>query len=181
MKKLKILFLVLFTLITTLSYGQILKGTGLVYTNGVPIHTPRTSSESEYAVDVSTGKGDLYLWNRTSNTWKLIPEGIEVADNALVPSSAPAYGQSRFRVNNVPTLYFWTGITWIPLTGNAYTAGTGIDITGNVITNTGDLSNTNEIQYIDTLRLTGTTLEASLYNDGLPLKTVSLGSLAGNL
>ena len=181
MKKLKILFLVLFTLITTLSYGQILKGTGLVYTNGVPTHTPRTSSESEYAVDVSTGKGDLYLWNRTSNTWKLIPEGIEVADNALVPSSAPAYGQSRFRVNNVPVLYFWTGITWIPLTGNAYTAGTGIDITGNVITNTGDLSNTNEIQYIDTLRLTGTTLEASLYNDGLPLKTVSLGSLAVNL
>mgnify|MGYP003471567349 FL=1 len=181
MKKLKILFLVLFTLITTLSYGQILKGTGLVYTNGVPIHTPRTSSESEYAVDVSTGKGDLYLWNRTSNTWKLIPEGIEIADNALVPSSAPAYGQSRFRVNNVPVLYFWTGITWIPLTGNAYTAGTGIDITGNVITNLGDLSNTNEIQYIDTLRLTGTTLEASLFNDGLPLKTVDLSSLSINL
>jgi hypothetical protein len=33
-------------------------------------------------------------------------------------------------------------------TGTTYTAGTGIDLTGNVITNTGDLSNTNELQTI---------------------------------
>lgn len=62
--------------------------------------------------------------------------------------------------------------------------GTGISVSGTnniTITNTGDLSNTNEIQYIDTLRLTGTTLETSLFNDGLPLKTVDLSSLSINL
>lgn len=115
--RLKILFLFLFTLVSNLSYGQILKGTGLVYTNGVPTHIPRTSTESEYAVDVSNNKGDLYLWNRTSNTWVLIGEGIDVAANSNVPSGAPGYGQSRFRINNVPTLYFWTGVTWAALGG----------------------------------------------------------------
>lgn len=35
-------------------------------------------------------------------------------------------------------------------------------------------------QYIDTLRLTGTTLEISLFGDGQPLKTVSLASLVAD-
>lgn len=175
------LLVLVFFLFANLSYGQIVKGTGIVYTNGVPTHTPRTSTESEYAVDISAGKGDLYLWNRLSNTWKLIGEGIDVATTNAVPVAAPTYGESRFRINTVPTLYFWTGITWVPLSGSIYTAGTGIDITGNVISNTGDLSNTNEIQRVDTFRLNGTSLELSLINDGVPLSSVSLGSLATNI
>jgi hypothetical protein len=57
----------------------------------------------------------------------------------------------------------WDGTQWAPGTddGILYGAGTGIDITGNVITNTGDTSNTNEIQ---TLSITGTTI--SLSNGG---------------
>lgn len=179
-KLLKILLITLFSFFAIESYAQIVKGTGITYTNGIPTHTPRVSTESEYSIDVSTGKGDLYLWNRSTNSWSLIGEGIDVVNNSAVPSIAPGYGQSRFRINNVPTLYFWTGTVWLPLTGSLYTAGTGIDITANVITNTGDLSNTNEIQYIDTLRLNGTTLEISLYNDGVPLKTVDLSTLGGS-
>lgn len=59
----------------------------------------------------------------------------------------------------------WDGIQWVPsndLTGSAgYTAGQGIGIAGNVVSNTGDLSNTNEIQ---TLSLNGSSL--SLSNGG---------------
>lgn len=40
----------------------------------------------------------------------------------------------------------WNGSTWLPAAdaGTTYTAGTGIDVTGTVISNTGDLSDTNE-------------------------------------
>lgn len=59
----------------------------------------------------------------------------------------------------------WDGTQWVPssdLTGSAaYTAGQGIGISSNVISNTGDLSNTNEIQ---TLSLNGSSL--SLSNGG---------------
>jgi len=57
------------------------------------------------------------------------------------------------------------------IAGTNYTAGTGISISGNIISNTGDLSNTNEIQ---TLNLTGTSL--SLSNGG---GTVTLPSGTG--
>ncbi len=44
----------------------------------------------------------------------------------------------------------WNGSAWLPATdaGTTYTAGTGIDITSTTISNTGDLSNTNELQTI---------------------------------
>ncbi len=46
----------------------------------------------------------------------------------------------------------WNGTAWAPATdaGTTYTAGTGIDITGTTISNTGDVSNTNELQTIST-------------------------------
>ena len=69
-------------------------------------------------------------------------------------------------------------------TGTTYTAGTGIDITGNIISNSGDLSSANEIQ---NLSISGNTL--SLSNGGgdvtLPVgATYSAGSginISGNV
>lgn len=57
----------------------------------------------------------------------------------------------------------WNGTTWAPandLTGGSgsFTAGNGININGNIISNTGDLSNTNELQ---TLTLNGSVLSLS--------------------
>lgn len=54
----------------------------------------------------------------------------------------------------------WNGSAWVPATddntGTTYTAGTGIAISGgNVISNTGDLSNTNEIQTVSFNSATG--------------------------
>ena len=54
-------------------------------------------------------------------------------------------------------------------TGTTYTAGTGISIAGNVISNTGDLSSTNEIQ---TLAISGNTLSISGSNS-ITLPTVA--------
>lgn len=47
----------------------------------------------------------------------------------------------------------WNGTAWIPTTpttGSTYTAGTGIDITSNVITNTGDTDASNDITTVST-------------------------------
>jgi hypothetical protein len=54
----------------------------------------------------------------------------------------------------------WNGTAWVPGIddGLVYTGGTGIGVTGSVISNTGDVSNTNEIQ---DLTLTGNTLALS--------------------
>jgi hypothetical protein len=58
----------------------------------------------------------------------------------------------------------WNGANWVPATitsEGAYSAGTGISLNGNTIVNTGDLSNSNEIQ---SLSLNGNVL--SLTNGG---------------
>lgn len=79
----------------------------------------------------------------------------------------------------------WNGNSWVPDTDNSnvYAAGTGININGNVISNTGDNDNsaTNEIQ---TLSISGNTL--SLTNGGmvnLPSPSYTEGTgidIAGN-
>ncbi len=65
--------------------------------------------------------------------------------------------QSISLVGNQLSLSQNGGTVTLP-TGTTYTAGNGISLTGNAITNTGDLSNTNEIQ---TISLTGNTLALS--------------------
>ncbi len=58
-------------------------------------------------------------------------------------------------------------------TGTTYTAGTGINIAGNQITNTGDLSATNEIQ---TISLTGNQLTLSNTGGTVTLPTYTAGT-----
>ncbi len=68
-----------------------------------------------------------------------------------------------------------TGVT-LPIVG--VTAGTGISVStssGNAtVTNTGDLSSTNEIQRLDTFAVVSGILRASLLNDGVPFSGVPL-------
>lgn len=67
-------------------------------------------------------------------------------------------------------------------------AGTGIGVSGNgtvatpyIITNTGDLSSTNELQYVDTLLYSGDTLRLSLSLDGRPQKKVYIPTPPGGI
>ncbi|MCC7503868.1 MAG: hypothetical protein IT259_01150 [Saprospiraceae bacterium] len=63
---------------------------------------------------------------------------MKLSDLTDVQTAAPANGQ----------VLKWNGSAWAPAAdnGQAYVAGTGISISGNTIANTGDLSNTNELQ-----------------------------------
>lgn len=79
------------------------------------------------------------------------------------------------------TLSLTSDPTTVTLPVIGITAGTGISTSstsGNfTITNTGDLSNTNELQQIDTFRVNGSNLELSLQNDNQAVRTVSLSSI----
>ena len=69
---------------------------------------------------------------------------VKIADaNVTMPKLAQAGAISGQVIK-------WNGSAWAPAAdaGTTYTAGTGIDITGTTISNTGDLSNTNELQTI---------------------------------
>ncbi|MEK7257669.1 MAG: hypothetical protein AAB316_23130, partial [Bacteroidota bacterium] len=73
----------------------------------------------------------------------LVPRMTE-AQRLAIPS--PANGLLVFDISKGKFYYNNSG-PWIPLE-TSYYAGTGIDVTFNTITNTGDLSNTNELQTI---------------------------------
>lgn len=75
---------------------------------------------------------------------------MQLAELKDVQETAPANGQ----------VLKWNGSAWAPAAdnGQVYTAGTGIAINGNVIANTGDLSNENELQ---TLTINGNQLSIS--------------------
>ena len=79
------------------------------------------------------------------------------------------------------TLSLSSDPTTVTLPVIGITAGTGISTSstsGNfTITNTGDLSNTNELQQIDTFRVNGANLELSLQNDNQSVRTVPLSSI----
>ncbi len=87
---------------------------------------------------------------------------MKLSDLTDVQTAAPANGQ----------VLKWNGSSWGPAADNsqAYTAGTGISINGNTIANTGDLSNTNELQ---NLTISGNQLSISNGN------TVTLPTGAG--
>jgi len=149
------------------------KTAGVNYSVGAPAWTPSVNTGSELAIDTISKR--LYLWNRNTATWDIQGQGIDVVSGATAPAYVPNQTDSKFAINNDNELYYYTGSAWAYLNAGAtYTAGTGIGIAGTVISNTGDLSNTNELQTIDTFSVSGQTLSVSLSSDGQPARTVTL-------
>jgi len=74
---------------------------------------------------------------------------VTVTDNARIDLTLTGQNiQADLLQNGATTgqVYKWNGTNWAPANdaGTTYTGGTGIDVTGTVITNTGDLLNNNE-------------------------------------
>ena len=153
---------------------------GLCHSNGAPNFNPGQRG-CRLALDTTTQT--FYLW-KVSTTWVILGRGVDEISGCSTPSYTPNKWQSSVVINRCtpnPEIYYYFSGSWHlegGASGSTYTAGAGIDITGTVISNTGDLSNTNEIQRIDTLSLSGNVLSASLLNDGVPASTVDLSSLA---
>lgn len=134
-------YILIFTLFITpfVLIGQINntdKGAATIYTKGLPTGAVRIKYDSEWAIDVNTSK--IYRYDRTNSAWLLAGSMIGFQNNANVPTGAPKYGAPEFILNNTGGLYGYYSSAWhcLNCASIGYTEGTGIDITGNVITNT---------------------------------------------
>jgi hypothetical protein len=106
-----------------------------------------------------TGTGRVGIGTNTPTA------SLEVAGQVKITGGAP--GAGKVLTSDASGLATWQTST----SGTTYSAGAGINISGSTISNSGDLSNTNEIQ---TLSLAGNTL--SLSNGG---GAVTLPSASG--
>lgn len=105
------------------------------YNTGAPTATP-SGVGTRWRIDLLTGK--KYTWLPGTLSWDEDARGIDQVAGCSAPLYTPGYNQSTFAVNacSPPVLYQWTGAAWDCLNCTGYIAGTGIDITGGVITNT---------------------------------------------
>lgn len=208
----KIVFTLLLLLSTISLYAQVTnisKGAAVIYTNGQPTGTPRVQYDSEWAIDITTSK--IWRFNRTNSVWVLAGSMIGKLNSNAAPTVAPKYGEPDFIINNSNLIYWYNSSTWncLNCASVPYTAGTGISIGSNIITNTApdqtvvltgagisaisgtypnftitstevDGSTTNEIQQIDSFVLSNDTLYLSLSSDGVPKKFVVLTGLSAS-
>jgi hypothetical protein len=73
----------------------------------------------------------------------------------------------------------WNGASWTPSDETSYAAGTGISLTGNTFSNTGDLSSVNELQ---TLTYTAASRDISISSgNSITLPLFSTGSAVGGM
>lgn len=106
-------------------------------------------------------KADTFLITSNQLRLSLERDGVPFYSVNLAPYLDNTDGQTLSIAGNTLSISGGNSVT-LPIT--TYTAGTGINITGNVISNTGDLSNSNELQvyshsgttsYTNTLSLSG--------------------------
>lgn len=129
------LLFLLFLLPLSASAQGIIKGSGILYTNGEPGSTVNRNTEAEVAIDTTTG----FWWEYSNDLLDWLHAGFRIQKFpfSIAPTAAPQDKQSELLINNVDSLYRWRAGAWHHLNaGAAYTAGTGIDITGFVVTNT---------------------------------------------
>ena len=152
-----------------------LSGASLSISNGNSVNLPDVSTTNEIQtlslagnnLSLSSGGGSVTLPTGTTYT---AGTGISLAGNAVTNTgdlSTTNEIQMLSLAGNNLSLSAGGGSVTLP-TGTTYTAGTGISLAGNAVTNTGDLSTTNEIQ---TLSLAGNNLSLSSGGGSVTLPT----------
>jgi len=140
-----------------LAQSNQVKTPGVSYSAGAPNWTPAVNTASEIAIDTVSKR--VYFWNRKARIWDLQGRGVDQTSGSTAPAYTPSQTDSYVAVNNAnpPEIYVWSGSAWLKAGGVTYSAGTGIAISGsNVISNTGDLSTTNELQTLSVATNTAT-------------------------
>ncbi|MFM6955678.1 MAG: beta strand repeat-containing protein, partial [Ignavibacteria bacterium] len=103
-----------------------------------------TSTDSTISIRKSADSIDLSIANNAINSIHIRNNAItnaKLADSSITGNKISSMGAFIGQVLK------WNGTTWAPANdnGDIYTAGKGIAITGNVISNTGDADSTNDI------------------------------------
>lgn len=175
-------YIILFLLLPFLSFSQ--GGTWPVkYNDSDPSGTPSASGTRVY---FNTATNTLFFWEPApSSTWRKQPKAFDQISGCAAPAYTPSARQSTFTVNTCttlqnghgPELYQYTGVAWECLNcveSIEYTAGTGIDITGDVITNT--LPN-----IVQTLSIAGQDLTLSGGGGTVAIPGVSVAGSSGDI
>ena len=115
-----------------------------------PLYMP-TKHQSDFAINQCSPNPVLYKWNGA--VWQVVGGsgggGGSVTTDATLSGDGTIPNPLKIAQQGASSgqVLKWNGATWLPAAdaGTTYTGGTGINITGTVITNTGDLSATNEL------------------------------------
>ena len=104
-----IIYLIILLSSNNLFSQTIVKGSGIMYTNGAPNHTPNTDTYSEIAIDTTNGHN--YVWNRDKAKW----QGhyyIDTITTCTAPTVAPNDKQSLIVINGCDSLYYYRSGSW---------------------------------------------------------------------
>ena len=143
----KLFAFILFVFLNFSAFAQaIVKGTGVIYTNGVPTLNVNTNPfAAELAIDTTTGY--WYEWGRDCNCWNDAGYRVRKINISIAPTVAPGDKQSEVVLNNVDSLYGWRAGAWRHLNrfggggdNGSLLPGSGIGLSGTApavtITNT---------------------------------------------
>lgn len=110
MKKIFSLVFFAFLLSFFANAQAIVKGSGVVYTNGAPTHSVNFNQDAELAIDTTSG----YWYERSRDGLGWIPAGfrVQLFPFSVAPTAAPLDKQSEVLLNNVDSLYRWRGGAW---------------------------------------------------------------------
>jgi hypothetical protein len=139
-KRFAYILIFLFSILMLLPFlGKSQGGTWPIkYNDSDPSGAPSAAGTRLY---FNTATNTLWFWEPApSAQWRKQPKAFDQISGCAAPAYTPTARQSTFAVNSCtpkPELYQWTGSAWAILNPETlYTEGTGIDITGGVITNT---------------------------------------------
>lgn len=107
MRKSIILFIALF--VANISFAQIVKTVGVVYTASAPVHTP--SGQGAW-IAIDTTSGSWYEWERTTGVWRDAGYRIQLTNTTGVPSYTPSKARGRVALNSGDSLYAYQAGTW---------------------------------------------------------------------
>ena len=127
---------------TLVNWVRVADGITVISGTAPPSYTP-VDNQSVFAINAA---GEFWYYNGA--TWETPGVPVSISSRLSgdgLPGTPLDLAQQGATTGQVLK---WSGTAWTPAAdgGTTYTAGTGIDVTGTVISNTGDLSATNELQ-----------------------------------
>ena len=108
----KLIYILAFLLVGVTAYSQsnIVKGSGIIYTNGVPNPAVNIDYYSEVAIDTTNGQWYEYL--RDSSKWSSAGFRNQIKSTCGKPTWTPQDKQSYFIVDNCDSLFRYKSGTW---------------------------------------------------------------------
>ena len=157
MKKLILILSLAFISQFSFAQNNVVKGTGVCYTNGEPTVSVNTDYYCELAIDTSTGFWYEYQRDSAGGIWVAAGYRLQYTPFTGTPTFEPTDKQSYFVINSDFELYYWKDNTWNQVAGGGGGGSDTQDLTatagagtlrlvngGFVVLN--DSSATNEIQ-----------------------------------